>query len=915
MKGLKNKQFIALTLILTMILSMFTGIVAHAESEAKQVSIRIEGIYDTIVDEGCYLTKKETVYDAVYELLEEEGISVIATDSSYGKFVSSIRGETAGAFGGYEGWMYLVNGASPYDSIDVCTIDDGDEIVLYFGEFDTYIPKIELLSDSIEALDEFTVKISSSYDEYDGWDYVGTKEINIEGAEIKFGDEYYVTDENGEATIIAPGIPGNYSLKISKDRKNNYPLLVRTSVDITIKEATVSTPEKQLSKSFNYIYNGLENPKYGSEWSIIALTRGNQKVSKDYYKNYYDSIVTKLKEKNGDIGNCSEYSKLILALTAIGKDVTDVGGYNLLERLADYNRVTAQGVIGTSYALLALDSYDYDIPIVEGLECNTSRDNLIKFILDKEINKSLKDAKGWALSGTNPDVDVTSYALQALAPYYDGDEDVEGVTDRAIAWLSENQTSNGGYPGTPWAPINSQNISQAIVALTELGIDPHADSRFIKDDNSLIKALMEFAIPTGGFKNATIETKVNAMATEQGTYALAAYKRFKDGKASLYDMTDVKIDKTKPGLPDEKDDNGENGNGSGTGGSGSSGSGGTHSKNYATISIDRLTINGGYVLNPTKVELKSGDSVWSLTKREMDIRDIPYDYSGSESLYIKSIDDTGEFDYGPTSGWMYSLNGKFSLDGSNQKKLKDGDIIKWRYTTNLGEDLGEDNSEWDETSSGGTGSNNEAPAKISEELPDDGEDFEKELIEAIDLETKYQDYNHISSWAMDSIKKATKLGFIEGSDGRLNPKANISRAEFIKVMAAVLNLDIKIDNVIEFKDVKGEEWFYPYINAAFKAGIIEGSGSKFNPKDGITREQMAVIIARALRLKPEKPTTTVTDIDKVSSWAKAEVETIVALGLMVGNENIFDPLALATKEMAVVLAIRIYDYLKLYGAA
>ncbi len=1069
------KKYMSLLLTLSLIFSTFTPANVCADG-IKQVSIRVEGISNTIINEEDYSTDKETVYDAVYELLEINSIPIVAMDSQFGKYISALDNEIAGSFGGYDGWMYLVNNESPYDSIDACIISDGDDIVLYYGGFDTYVPKIELSPEIMEAGDEFTVTITSSYDEYDSnWNYIGKKNIDIEGASIDLSGEIYTTDENGEAVITAPATPGNYTLKVGKDRASNYPLLVRSTRDFTVKEPEV-TAEKHLKRSLSYIYKGLADPKYGSEWSILALSRGNHKVSDTYYNSYYGSIVQKVKEKGGNLGSSTEYSKLILALTSIGRDISDVGGYNQLEKLADYSKIINQGITGAVYALIAIDTHNYQIPETVNPGACTTRENLIQFILDKEINKGNGNAKGWALSGTNPDIDITAMTVQALAPYYAADNNVRGAVDRAISWLSGVQTEVGGFPGSAWAPVNSQSIAQVITALTELGIDPHTDSRFIKNGNSLVDALLAYAIPKGGFKNEMTDTKANAMATDQGTYALVAYNRFARGKNSLYNMTDIQIEKPLPEgdesiiqipaderdyrIPVKKEDGNkevrieiptgkdskvtielpmneslpqieatkgqvsvfipkgarvtggdasdielitskdkdnvdvkakinaaipvdkklddilqvftmggssrvqfdrfitltfkdmkgkeaaymqggeihwiqkyENDASGQSGGkdeyaydSGNDlivktkhftdfiacslslketpgGGGGASSKGYVTLSIDKLTINKGHVMGAAIIELQSGDTVWTLTKREMDKRKILYEYSDGSNVYIQSIEGDGEFDYGPTSGWMYSVNGNFSLNGASQHKLKNGDVIKWRYTTNLGADLGEDNSKWEDQKGGGSGGNAGIPQNSKE--PGDVLACKEE---AIDLKEKYQDYGLISSWALESVKRATEKGLIEGSGGKLNPKASVTRAEFAKMFISLLELDIKNSDETVFTDVRKEDWFYPYVNSACKAGIMQGSGSEFKPRDNITREQMAVIIVRALKLQPVKADSIIKDMDKVSSWAKREVETVAALGLMLGSDGIFDPLSAATREMAAVIVMRAYDY-------
>lgn len=72
-----------------------------------------------------------------------------------------------------------------------------------------------------------------------------------------------------------------------------------------------------------------------------------------------------------------------------------------------------------------------------------------------------------------------------------------------------------------------------------------------------------------------------------------------------------------------------------------------------TLSIDKLTINKGYVLEPTEVKIKKGETVWDVLKRELDQRGIRYQYSNNSqynSVYVESIDGDGEFDHGSGSG-------------------------------------------------------------------------------------------------------------------------------------------------------------------------------------------------------------------------------------------------------------------------
>lgn len=295
--------------------------------------------------------------------------------------------------------------------------------------------------------------------------------------------------------------------------------------------------EKIIKDTSNHIYNNVKNPvvaSIGGEWAVLGLSRSNYKVGDDYYNKYIANVIAKLKDKDGvlDSRKYTEYSRVILALTSIGVDVTDVGGYNLITPLANYDKVIWQGINGPIFALIALDSHNYDIPETsEGTQ--TTRENLIKNILDHEIQGG-----GWAMSGKVADPDITAMAIQGLAPYYSKNNDVKNAVDRALSKLSSIQADNGGY--SSWGTTNSESCAQVIVALTSMGIDPQTDSRFIKNGNTVLSALSTFYVENGGFRH-TMDGDLNDMATEQGYYAFVAYNRFKNSQKSLYDMTEVNI--------------------------------------------------------------------------------------------------------------------------------------------------------------------------------------------------------------------------------------------------------------------------------------------------------------------------------------------------------------------------------------
>lgn len=287
-----------------------------------------------------------------------------------------------------------------------------------------------------------------------------------------------------------------------------------------------------LKKALANIKKTVPTPTIGSssgEWAVLALARGNADVLNSYYDGYYDRVVayvrTNISSGKLNADKSTDNARIALALTAIGEDPTSVGGHNLLTALDDVTYDLKQGINGPIWALIALDSKNYT---------SSSRDELIEAILGNRTSDG-----GWALDGTVTDVDMTAMAIQALAPYYKSNKNVQDVVDAALAWLSTKQSSDGGF--SSWGNANAESCAQVIVALSALNIDADTDSRFVKNGHSALENLLTFEQADGSFLHTLpgSDKDNNQMSSEQGTYALVAYDRFKTGKNSLYNMTDA----------------------------------------------------------------------------------------------------------------------------------------------------------------------------------------------------------------------------------------------------------------------------------------------------------------------------------------------------------------------------------------
>ncbi|MBQ9134155.1 MAG: S-layer homology domain-containing protein [Clostridia bacterium] len=274
-----------------------------------------------------------------------------------------------------------------------------------------------------------------------------------------------------------------------------------------------------------YVYKTVSEPQVGAvggEWAILGLARGGADIPSEYYADYYANVEEYVKAREGVLHTkkYTEYSRVVLALTAIGKDPANVAGYDLLAPLGDFDKTIWQGINGAIFALLALDSGEYESAL---------REKYVDYILQKQLADG-----GWALSGESVDADVTAMALQALAKYTDK-ASVKTAVEDALICLSEMQNASGGF--STYGEQTAESSAQVIVALCELGISLD-DTRFVKNGNTVPDNLMTYSVSGEGFRH-TLGGGTNQMTTEQCLYALVAAERAASGKNSLYRMGDA----------------------------------------------------------------------------------------------------------------------------------------------------------------------------------------------------------------------------------------------------------------------------------------------------------------------------------------------------------------------------------------
>lgn len=277
------------------------------------------------------------------------------------------------------------------------------------------------------------------------------------------------------------------------------------------------------------------------EWAVLGQARAKVPLSEAYIAAYYEKVVAYVQKNMGADGvlvdpesrnpTVTDNERIILALTAIGKDPANVGDKNLLTALQDKDimQVTDTSntdINGLVMGLLALNSRNY----------TSDTSWLVQAMLGQQ------NADGsWSASADRKsvgDVDMTAMALQALAPYYKdgGNEIVNTAVNKALQWLSDK------YKGTGYT--SAESCAQVVIALSALNLDANTDARFTKTVEgktlSVLGNLLQYRVAeNGGFKHQFADKAVNEMATEQALCAMAAYARFTEKANALYDMTDA----------------------------------------------------------------------------------------------------------------------------------------------------------------------------------------------------------------------------------------------------------------------------------------------------------------------------------------------------------------------------------------
>ena len=173
-------------------------------------------------------------------------------------------------------------------------------------------------------------------------------------------------------------------------------------------------------------------------------------------------------------------------------------------------------------------------------------------------------------------------------------------------------------------------------------------------------------------------------------------------------------------------------------------------------------------------------------------------------------------------------------------------------------------------------------------------------------------------WAKKPIERMASKGIIHGRNSKcFDPQSFITRAEFAALITKMLPYEVEETKISPFEDIRPNDWYFQPVQTAYKKDLMKGvSNSRFHPNENITRQEMAVVLAKILekRKKVQEVAPSILekfeDHEQVAPWARESIALLIQKGILSGiGENILAPGAPATRAQTAVLLDKIYPLL------
>ncbi|PIC58344.1 hypothetical protein CSV80_05570 [Sporosarcina sp. P12(2017)] len=619
------------------------------KTERPTAYVKVDGVDAPILaDTAVAFEAGDTIVQVVEQLLKEQNIPY-ELDQAKENFVS-INNVQNGNLHGNDQWVVDVNEGSSTSLFDN-VVNDNDKIHIFY--------KRNAVLESITKLKvgdkDPTIELTLSGDTFteaasnvSNWT-IGNGALTVGSVTVESSQNVllHVQGEVPNVTLSITGLAKAVQSNVNTTANNTpaIPETIRTVDDMLADTLRFYEVERYNKDNFRWSMPGIS-------WTeLVALGASSSQLSDGTAQ--LPEWLTKdpgLQKDEAD----TDHIRYIFGLLAVGKDPSTAweSKRNLYAELAAQQK--ADGSIGGinkhAWAMLALDTGEKRGQDVGTWGAN-AKEKALQHLLKQE-----KEKGGFSLSLNEQDTadpDMTGMVLLALANYQD-DSAANAAIERAKQALREQQLDTAGWGA--WGE-NSNSIATVISGLVAVGEDVTSD-KWQKGEELPLDALSKFQTKNGAFAfTLPADQWVNTKAVEQ---SLIALQEIKTGKSVWQQFSEV--ENVEPPADETS----------------------------ITFSVETRTMDTGDIISPKSLKIESGDTAFTVLRREVENRSIPFKFTGAgPTIYVKSINNIGEFDGGPLSGWMYSVNGEFPQYSAGIYELQKDDILRWQYTRDLGADLGD----------------------------------------------------------------------------------------------------------------------------------------------------------------------------------------------------------------------------------
>ena len=172
-------------------------------------------------------------------------------------------------------------------------------------------------------------------------------------------------------------------------------------------------------------------------------------------------------------------------------------------------------------------------------------------------------------------------------------------------------------------------------------------------------------------------------------------------------------------------------------------------------------------------------------------------------------------------------------------------------------------------------------------------------------------------WSQAAFERWHAHGIVEGDSRGMRPDANMTVAEFAAILCRAMGYTETVEN--PYADLRGDEWYAPYILRLTAAGILEGDGANCNAEEPMNRERATVLFARAMGIRPSQnpDLSNFVDGDEAADWSVGYVDAMADAGIVqgVGNNTLALGASITRGSVVTLLDNAVAEYADQDGAS